>query len=37
MMKCICGNNIFVKLGKLGNVNWYRCRDCGLDKWSKRN
>jgi hypothetical protein len=26
----ICGGDCYI-LGNLGNLSWYRCRDCGME------
>ena len=32
-MKCsVCGGSL-VHLGDLGNLVWYRCRNCGMDQY----
>jgi hypothetical protein len=30
-----CGSHDFVYLGRLGRLEWLRCRNCGLDSTSQ--
>lgn len=29
---CYCGSDTFIFLGRLGRLDHYRCRNCGLDR-----
>lgn len=29
---CYCGSRTFIYLGRLGRLEHFRCRDCGLDR-----
>lgn len=31
-MNCpVCGSDIVISLGRLGKLDWFRCRNCGID------
>ena len=32
MLRCLACHGLLVKLGRLANRQWFRCRHCGLDQ-----